>query len=134
VFGQVFGKVGVFFGLDNGEIVAVDHVSIDRAGGLYEVVEKLADLGRTAGDVDDFGTVFEDPCADFVGAFFGHHFGAVRPCIDVAMGAGLVALAADVDLEGLEATAGERRVVGVEFALEGIHVREMMVGRLAPRG
>ncbi len=121
VFRQVFRQVGVGFGLDNREVVAVDDVRTHRTGSFHKVVEKLADLRSTAGDVHDLGPVLADPRPDFVRDFLGHHFGAVRAGIDVAVSACLVALAADVDLQGLKASAGERSAVGMEFLLERIH-------------
>lgn len=124
VFGEEFGEVAVFFCLDDGEVVAVDDVGADGAGGFYEVVKKFRNFWGSAGDVYGGGLVLKDPCADFVGAFFVHHFGAGGAGIDVAVGAGLVTLAADVDLEGVKFPACEGDVVAVEEGLEGVHELE----------
>ena len=104
-------EVGVFFRLDDGQVVAVDYMRADRAGGLDEVIEVFGNLRRAPGDVHRGGFVLQDPRADFPRRFPVHHLRAVRPGIDVAVGAGLVALAADVDLQRLEAPAPERGFV-----------------------
>ncbi len=100
--GEVFRQIRVRFGFDDREVVAVDDVGIHGASGLDEVAKKLTDLGCAARDVHDARAMFDDPCADFVGDFFRHHLGAVRTSIDMAVRAGLIALAPDVDLQGLE--------------------------------
>jgi len=56
-----------------------------------------------------------------VSDLLGHHLGAVRAGIDVTVGAGLIALATDVDLECLEASAGKRYTMLLELSLEWIH-------------
>lgn len=119
--GEVFGEIGVGFGLDDGEVVAVDDMGTDGAGGLDEVAEKLADLRCAAGDVHGLRAVLADPRADLVGDLLGHHFRAVRAGIDVAVGAGLVAFPPDIDLQGLEASPCEWCAVLGEFFLEKIH-------------
>ncbi len=90
----------------------------DGAGGFHEVTEELADLRSTAGDVHDLGTMFHDPCADLAGGFLVHHLGPRRSGIDVAMGARLVALPADIDLERLERTPDQRDAPGLKCFLK----------------
>ena len=58
---------------------------------------------------DDGGAVFTDPCADAPGDVGGHHLGAPRPGIDMAMATGLVAEFADIDLEDRDACGAQRR-------------------------
>ena len=59
--------------------------------------------------------MLENPCADLVGSRFIHHFGARRTGIDMAMGAGLVALAADVDLKRFKRATSELQSVRGNF-------------------
>ena len=100
--GEVFGEVGVGLGLDDGEVVPINDVRADAAGGLDKIAEVFAQLRCAAGDVHNLRAVLLDPCADFFGVGFGDHFSAPRRGVHVAVAAGLVALAPDVDLQGAE--------------------------------
>jgi hypothetical protein len=81
----------------------------------------FAEFRSSASDVHDLRTVLADPCADLVCDFLRHHLGARGTGVDMAMGAGLVALATDVDLEGLESAPDERGTVFLEEGLEMVH-------------
>ena len=100
--GEVFGEVGVGLGLDDGEVVAVNDVRADATGGLDEIAEVLAEFGCAAGDVHNLRALLLDPCTDFFRIGLGDHFGAPRCGVHMAVAAGLVALAAHVDLQGAE--------------------------------
>ena len=121
VAGEIVGQPAEVRLFDDGEIVAVDHARAGGAAGLDEEAEMFAQLGRAAGEVHDGGTMLLNPVADAARDAGAHHFGAPGRGIDVAMAAGLVALAADVDLQRLEPRAGEREAVGAEFGVEAVH-------------
>ena len=50
-----------------------------------------------------------------------HHLRAVRSRIHMAVRAGLVALAADIDLQRLKRAASERDTVSMELFLKTVH-------------
>lgn len=104
-----------------GEVVTVDNAGADGPGGLDEEAEVLAEFGRPAGDVHRGGAVKGDPVGDSLGSFRREHFRAPGTGINVAMAAGLIAFAADVNLEGLESVAAKGDVMGSEFLVEKVH-------------
>ena len=56
-------------------------------------------LGRAASDIYDGNLGFGKPVQNALHRFARHDFFSFRPCIDVTMGAGLVAFFADVHLQ-----------------------------------
>ena len=76
-------------------------------------------------DVDDGWPVLGDPGADAFCRHLIHHLGAPRSGIDVTVGASLVALAADVDLQRLEARSVQCEVVLLKSFLELIHAKKV---------
>ena len=106
--GEILGEIGVGCGFDNGEVVAINDTSADRACCFHEGAEVLAQLRRASGDVNDGGQMLDDPRGNFARRLRIHHLGSMRSCIDVAVSAGLIALAAHIDLEGAKGTAPQR--------------------------
>ena len=67
------------------------------------------ELRRAAGDVEcrDAAALQEGKCR--VGDIRAHFLGAVRTCVDMAVHAALVAAIPDIELQGVEPSAPDRR-------------------------
>src|SRR5262249_46962005 len=74
--GEVFRQPVVGRSFDDGEVAAVYDTATARAGGLDQVTEILAQLGRAAGDVHDLRPMGLDPLPDATGGVSVHHLGA----------------------------------------------------------
>jgi len=82
---------------------------------------------RAAGDVHGRNIRPFDDLHHAVHHVVRHHLGTVRPRVHVAVAAGLIALAADVDLQGIDAGRDQRQQLhGVERLLEA-------PGKIEPR-
>jgi len=108
--------------LEDGEVAPVDDVSAERAGTRDEAAELRMQLGRAAGDVERLGARTLEKHEHVLHDGRRHHLGALRPGIDVAMHAALVAAVAEVDLQRLEALAPQgRKAVAREQRQRGVH-------------
>lgn len=67
---------------------------------------------RPAGQIERLQTAFLQHRQHQVDGLAIHHFGAVRPGIDMAMLARLVAQISKIDLQGIEFFAPHRREIG----------------------
>ncbi len=77
---------------------SASYVGAARTRGLDEIAEVPAQFRRAAGDVHDVRAMLLNPRADAVRGLRVHHLRAPRRGIDMTVAAGLVALAAHVDL------------------------------------
>lgn len=98
VSGKVFGQPAVGLGFDDGQVISVNDVATTGTCGFHEITEMFAQLWGSARQVNGHWTVQPNPVADSAGSFPVHHFRTPRSGLNVAMVAGLVAFAADVDL------------------------------------
>jgi hypothetical protein len=83
------------------------HVATGFAGCRDEETEMLAQLGGASRDIHHRRAMCANPIAHPAGNLGTHHFGAPGCSVDVAMAAGLVALAPHVNLERLQLTTAE---------------------------
>ena len=87
--------------LDDRQVVAVNNVGSGFTACFNKVAKKLAQFRRAAGNIHDLGLVVPNPCAN---AFRSSPINHLRPPwtrVHVAMTAGLVTFAPDVDLQRL---------------------------------
>ena len=75
----------------------------------HHAAEIRIEFGRAAGDVERCDAPAFDEVEHQVGDLGRHLLGAVRPGIDVAVEARLVAAIADIDLQSIELAAADRR-------------------------
>ena len=87
----------------------------------------LRQFRRAAGDVDHGGFVSGYPILQTRCGIGGEHLGAPRGGVHVAMAAGLVALAAHVELERDECAALEGAIVLGQFCFKAIHAAQYKV-------
>src|SRR5688572_6496690 len=86
----------------NREIAPIHHMAANGSR-LSDQPSKVAiQLRRPARDVHDSGTRFLNPSNDFVSDLRSHHFRSPRRSINMAMTAGLIAFASDVQLQRLQ--------------------------------
>ena len=105
----------------HGEVAAVDDAPAQREGLRHQEAELRVELRRPAGDVEggDPGLPAQE-LHDLLGRLAADHLAAVGAGVHVAVGAGLVAELADVDLQDLDRVGLERGPpVAGEHILEG---------------
>ena len=76
---------------------------------------------RAAGDVHGLRFVFRNPITNAPSRRLIEHLGAPRRGIHVAMTAGLITLAADIELQRDERLPSQLQIVPGEFFLKSIH-------------
>jgi hypothetical protein len=106
------------------QVVPIHHPRTGVAGRLDEVPEMLAQLRRATGEVHHGWAMLTDPRPHAAGDAGGHHLGAPRCGVHMAMGTRLVALAPQVDLERLQSAATQFKTVRRESVPKAIHVSE----------
>ena len=94
---------------EDGQIAAVDDVDTKRSCAPYQRAKVRVELGRAAGDVERRNAAAFEHVQHMLDHFAAHLLGPMRAGIDVAMDARLVAAVADVDLQGGEVPALDRR-------------------------
>ena len=119
--GQIFRQPAVIFLFHDGEIAPVNDVGASLARDFNEVTKELAQLGRATGDVHDRRPIPANPVTDAMGRRLVHHLRPPRAGIDMAMTAGLIALAPDVDLKGFQARAAQSQIVAGQSLFKAIH-------------
>jgi hypothetical protein len=106
----------------DGEVAAVDDPHAQRPGLSHEVPEVRVQLRRTAREVQRRHLARPQHLDHLGDRVAVHHLGALRAGCDVAVQAALVALVAEVDLQGVERPAPDRREVGGgEQGQRGVH-------------
>src|SRR6266849_1958410 len=97
--GEKVGEVLLSGHLQNGEVAAVQHPHAHVAGRAHQAAEMRIELRRPAGDVEGRDALLCQEGEHHVDHLGRHFLAAVRPGIDVAMDARLIAAIADIDLE-----------------------------------
>lgn len=118
---QVLRKPSEGRRLDYCEIVSVNDMAANFPCGFDKKVEVVAELWRSARDVHDLGPMLANPLTHPVRHRFGHHLLAPWRGVHMAMLTGLVAFAADVDLQGLKPLARQDLATCCEFSLKQVH-------------
>ena len=120
---EIFRQPAMGVGFDDGKVVAVHDLAVAVAGRLDEAAEVFAQLRRAAGEVNHCGPMSANPLPHPLRHRRGHHFRAPRRGIHVTMSAGLVASAAQVDLQRLQPGAAQGQPVAGKFLLKRIHAK-----------
>ena len=79
------------------------------AGRRDEPAEMRVEFGRPAGDVERRDRLVAEHREHEIDDLGRHLLGTLRACADMTMHAGLIAAIAEIDLQGLEPAAPERR-------------------------
>ena len=100
VGGEERGQVLLCRLQEHRQVAAIDHAPAEPPRVRHEAAEARLQLGCAAGDVDERDRRLPlEQRHDALGDRRGHHLGALRARVDVAVMAGLVAALADVHLE-----------------------------------
>ena len=81
------------------EVAAVDDFAARLASGLDEPPKVIAQFRCAAGDVHGLRFIFGNPITNAIGRWLIKHLGAPRCGVHMAVSAGLVAFAADIELQ-----------------------------------
>ena len=109
------------FGEDR-QVAAVDDLHAQRPRALHQPPEVRVQLGRAAGQIQGCDAPLVQHLQHQIDRFAVHRFAAVRPGTDMAMDAALVAAVAEVDLQGVEPSALDRREIdGAQQVERGMH-------------
>src|SRR5450631_3658134 len=106
---QKFGEIFLAWLLQDGEVATVHYLDAELARRRHQTAKIRIELGRAAGDVERCNALALDEVEHQVGDLRRHFLGPVRPGIDVAVEARLIAAIADIDLQGVEPAAADRR-------------------------
>jgi hypothetical protein len=106
---EKFRQILLTGNVEDGQIAAVDDVDTKRSCAPYQRAKVRVELGRAAGDVERRNAAAFEHVQHMLDHFAAHLLGPMRAGIDVAMDARLVAAVADVDLQGGEVPALDRR-------------------------
>src|SRR5437870_3577551 len=108
--------------LQDGEVAAVDDMFAKPARARHEAAELGMQLRRAARDIQRLD--LRQECDHVVDHLRRHHLRALRPGIDVAVHAALVAAIAEVHLQDLEALAPHgREAVLAQQGKRGVHYK-----------